>query len=281
MGERAIEVRPLASALGAEVLGVDLSTQLDDKIWSQVHEAYLEHHVIFFRDQQLTPEQHLTFSRRFGELEPYPFVHGIEGHPELIELVKMPDEVRGFGGEWHVDMSFREQPPAGAVLHALEVPPAGGDTLFSNLCLAYETLSVGMKALLERIRGVHDSRAPADHSQQYKGMKMQQRKGATREKRPHPMLRTHPDTGQRSLFISPSYCWQLEGMTEEESSPLLDYLEQHATRHEFICRFRWEPNSIAIWDNRCTMHYALQDDLSARAGGQGFKRVMRRSTIRW
>lgn len=280
MSYQTIEVRPYSSAIGAEIFGVDLSHPLDEPVWSEIHKAFLEYQVIFFRDQHITPAQQVAFSRRFGELEPYPFVHGIDGHPELIDIVKMPDEVRGFGGSWHADMSFREQPPLGAVLYALEVPPVGGDTLFSNMYLAYETLSDGMKALVEGLRGLHDSLDPKAHTELYKGMRMQERAGAKREVRAQPLVRTHPLTNRRSLFISPSYCWQLDGMTVEESRPLLDYLKQHATRHEFLCRFRWEPSSIAIWDNRCTMHNALQDDLAARSGGRGFKRVMRRATIK-
>lgn len=279
MSYQAIEVRPLSSAIGAEIFGVDLSQPLDDQTWSEIHDAFLDHLVIFFRDQDLTPEQHLTFSRRFGTLEPYPFVHGIEGYPELIELVKMPDEARPFGAEWHVDMSFRDHPPLGAVLCALEVPQYGGDTLFSNLYLAYETLSDGMKTLLQRTNGRHDSLDPSSHSQQYRGMQTQEREGAKPENRPHPMVRIHPDTGKPSLFVSPSYCWQLEDMTVEESRPLLDHLNEHATRPEFQCRFRWQPHSIAVWDNRCVMHNVVKDDIAAERGGQGYRRVMRRSTI--
>ena len=280
MTDGPIEVRPCASAIGAEIHGVDLARPLDNRTWAAIHDAFHEHLVIFFRDQDITPEQHVAFSRHFGELEPYPFVNGIEGFPELIEIVKMPDEVRNFGYGWHADMSFREAPPLGAVLHGLEVPPVGGDTVFANMYLAYETLSDGMKAIVERARGIHDSHEPSDHSQKYKGMSLAERKGTKREIRPHPLIRVHPVTGRTSLFISPSYCWQIEGMTDEESRMILDHLERHATRDEFTCRFRWAPNSIAIWDNRCIVHRVLSDDLGAARDGHGFKRVMRRATIR-
>ncbi len=280
MTDGPIEVRPCASAIGAEIHGVDLARPLDNRTWAAIHDAFHEHLVIFFRDQDITPEQHVAFSRHFGELEPYPFVNGIEGFPELIEIVKMPDEVRNFGYGWHTDMSFREAPPLGAVLHGLEVPPVGGDTMFANMYLAYETLSDGMKAIVERARGIHDSHEPSDHSQKYKGMSLAERKGAKREIRPHPLIRVHPVTGRTSLFISPSYCWQIEGMTAEESRMILGHLERHAAREEYSCRFRWQPNSIAIWDNRCIMHRVLSDDLGAARDGHGFKRVMRRATIR-
>ncbi len=280
MTDGPIEVRPCASAIGAEIHGVDLARPLDNRTWAAIHDAFHEHLVIFFRDQDITPEQHVAFSRHFGELEPYPFVNGIEGFPELIEIVKMPDEVRNFGYGWHTDMSFREAPPLGAVLHGLEVPPVGGDTVFANMYLAYETLSDGMKAIVESARGIHDSHEPSDHSQKYKGMSLAERKGTKREIRRHPLIRVHPVTGRTSLFISPSYCWQIEGMTDEESRMILDHLERHATRDEFTCRFRWAPNSMAVWDNRCIVHRVLSDDLGAARDGHGFKRVMRRATIR-
>lgn len=274
-----IEVRPYSSAIGAEILGVDLSEPLDNATWSTISEAWDKYMVLFFRDQHITPQQHIDFSRRFGILEEYPFVKGIEGYPELIDIVKMPDEVKNFGHGWHVDMSFREQPPTGAVLYAMEVPPFGGDTMFCNMELAYETLSDGMKKFVHTFRGVHDSLDPAGHSEKFKGMSLQKKADLKWEHRSHPLVRTHPVSGRTSLFISPDYCWEIEGMSAEESRMMLDYLEKHATQHEFICRFRWAPNSIAMWDNRCTMHNALNDDLAARSGGQGFKRVMRRSTI--
>lgn len=277
-----LSIRPYSAAIGAEVLGVDLSAPLDDGVWTRIHEAFRRHLVLFFRDQDLTPEKHLAFSRRFGELEPYPFADGMDGYPELVEVVKLPDEVVAFGSGWHVDMSFRETPPLGAALYAIEVPPAGGDTLFANMHLALETLSPGMQRLVRRLKAVHDShlylssedaRTPA-----YRGMKMRHDDPA--EVRAHPLVRVHPESGRTSLFISPDYCGRLEGMSAAESAALLDVLERHATRHEFICRFRWEPGSLALWDNRCVMHNALRDDIGARLHGHGFRRVMRRSTIK-
>ena len=273
------EIRPLTTAMGAEILGVDLSQPLDDATWGAILKAFHDHLVIFFRDQSLTPERQLDFARRFGRLEEYPFVHGIDGHPELIEIVKMPDEVRNFGHDWHVDMTFREEPPLGAMLYAVETPPVGGDTLFANLYLAWETLSDGMKAMLSRVRGLHDSLEPSDHSRQFRGMKLQGRTGVRRTVAAHPMSRIHPVTGRESLLISPSYCSRIEGMTDEESRMILDHLKKHATRDAFTCRFRWMPGSVAVWDNRCLMHQALEDDLGAMFAGKGFRRVMRRATI--
>jgi taurine dioxygenase len=279
MSPPTIDVRPLASAIGAEIFGIDLAEPVGDREWETIERAFHDHCVIFFRDQHITPEQHVAFSRRFGLLEEYPFVRGIEGHPELIEIVKMPNEVRNFGAGWHVDMSFRHTPPLGAVLYGTEVPAVGGDTMFANLYLAYETLSDGMRSIVDSVNGIHDSHEPANHSQSFRGMSLQAKEGMTRQLVTHPLYRTHPVTGRRSLFISPDYCTELDGMTLDESRLLLNHLEAHATRDEFTCRFRWQPNSIAIWDNRCTMQKALNDDLAARSGGAGFRRVMRRSTI--
>ncbi len=275
-----LEVRPLSTALGAEIHGVDLAGPLDETTWSAILGAFHEHLVIFFRGQVLTPERQVAFAKRFGKLEEYPFVRGIEGHPELIEIVKMPDEVMNFGHDWHVDMTFREEPPLGAVLYAIETPPVGGDTLFANLHLAWETLSDGMKAMLSQVRGLHDSREPEDHSRRFRGMRLQVREGANRAVTAHPMSRIHPVTGRESLLISPSYCSAIEGLTERESHMILDYLKAHATQEIFTCRFRWTPGSIAVWDNRCLLHQALEDDLGAMFSGKGFRRVMRRATIR-
>ena len=280
MNHSKIQIRPYSSAIGAEIFGIDLSIPLDARTWSEIHQAFHDHLVIFFRDQHISPSEQLAFARRFGELEPYPFVHGIDGYPDLIEIVKMPNEIRSFGSPWHVDMSFRQAPPLGAVLYALEMPSAGGDTLFCNTYLAYETLSEGMKEMVGRLRAEHNSGDPKAHSNNYRGMSLQEKKGVAREIQSHPLVRTHPVTGKKSLFISPSYSQQLEDMTLEESRVILDQLEEHATQHEYICRFRWAPHSIAVWDNRCAMHRVLDDDLAARAGGEGFKRVMRRATIR-
>ena len=280
MRKAGLEVRPYSTAVGAEILGVDLARPLAGELWAAILAAFHRHLVLFFRDQTLAPEEQLAFARRFGALEPYPFVHGMDGYSELIEIVKMPDEVRNFGHDWHADMTFREQPPLGAVLYAVEVPPVGGDTLFANMYLAWESLSEGMKTALSGLKGLHDSSDPSWHSEGYRGMSMNRKEGARRQVAAHPFSRVHPATSRTSLFISPSYCRRIEGMTEGESRMILDRLAAHATQHAFTCRFRWQPGTVVVWDNRCLMHQALEDDLGAMFQGRGFRRVMRRATIR-
>ena len=267
-----IEVRPYASALGAEIIGVDLAQPLDDGSWEVIRDAFHKHLVIFFRDQHMTSEQQVNFSKRFGELEPYPYFHGIEGFPELIDIVKMPDEIQNFGAGWHVDMSFRERPPLGAVLYGIEVPPVGGDTMFANMYAAYEALSPGMQRMLRGLRAVNSS-ALADVS---KTREDRIRDAGTNHDREfesvHPVVRTHPETGRKGLYVNVAHTARFTGMTEEESKPLLRFLFEHSVRPEFTCRFRWQVGSLALWDNRCAMHNPINDY-------QGYTRTMHRITL--
>jgi taurine dioxygenase len=202
-------------------------------------------------------------------------VQSIDGFPGIIEIVKERDEKTNWGGiNLHSDLTFFEEPPIGAALYAREVPPHGGDTLFVNMYLAYETLSDGMKALLSGLRGVHISAAPASYSASFKGMREKHNEAGSAV---HPMVITHPHTGRKSLY-SNAYTKHFENMSIEESRPILDYLASHAARPEFNCRFHWTPGSLVMWDNRVTMHYAIEDDFGAEAGN-GYRRVMHRATF--
>ena len=275
-----IQVRPIAGALGAEIGGVDLAQDLDNQTFAEVHQAFLDHLVIFFRDQKLTPEQHKAFARRFGDFDLHDYVGGLEGHPEIIEVVKEADERDlNFGGTWHSDVTYQEKPALGSVLHALEVPPYGGDTLFANQYLAYEALSDGMKQTLSGMKAVHsaarsygpDSRAAKRLASRKSSMKVTVSETALAEME-HPVVRTHPDTRRKGLFVNGVFTTRFKDMSPDESKPLLDYLCRHATRPEFTCRFRWEPGSVAFWDNRCTQHFALNDY-------HGHRRHMHRVTV--
>lgn len=276
---RRIEVSPLTGALGAEIRGVDLSSDLDDETFDEVRRAWLEHLVIFFRDQRLTPEQHLAFGRRFGTLNVHDFVPGLAGHPEIMEIVKdTPDRGYNFGGVWHSDVTYLEEPAMGSILYALETPPYGGDTLFANMYLAYESLSAGLRTVLDGLSAVHSARSsysPVGRQARREtgsvSMKVDIKETALQETT-HPVVRTHPETGRRLLYVNPNFAVRFAGMTEAESAPLLQYLYRHQQRPEFSCRFRWSPLAVAFWDNRCTQHFAINDY-------HGFRRRMHRVTV--
>ena len=277
MTYRTIQVHPISGALGAEISGVDLSRELDDGVIGEIRRALTENCVIFFRDQHLTPDQHLAFGRRFGELQVHEFVAPTEDHEEILEVRKEEHETRNFGGGWHTDVSYLERPSLGSVLYAREVPAYGGDTMFSNQYLAYETLSDGMKSMLGEMTSMHSARRPyglnAVHRAEANArtMKYLYSENAHGEVE-HPVIRTHVETGRKSLYVNGTFTTRFRDMTEEESAPLLTYLYQHAVRPEFTCRFRWEKGSVAFWDNRCVQHNAINDY-------HGQRRIMHRVTI--
>ena len=273
-----ITAQPLTGALGAEVSGVDLSGELNSDTVRDIRNALLRYGVIFFRDQALTPNTQKRFGRYFGELNIDRFVKAPDGHPEIMPVIKEVDDKRGFAGMWHSDVTFLEEPALGSILYAREIPSCGGDTLFSNMYLAYESLSPGMQALLRDLQAVHCAavtylRSRMDESNTSpKGMKYTDH-DPNSETAVHPVVRTHPETGRQALYVNCAYTQRFEGMTEEESRPLLDYLYQHLGRPEFSCRFRWKKGSVAFWDNRCTQHLPVNDF-------SGERREMHRIAIR-
>ncbi len=253
-----VEVKPLSGACGAEVFGVDLSKPLDDKIFAEVRKAFLEHQVIFFRDQDITEEQHKAFGRRFGTLNIHPRYLPLEGHPEIFPIRKEPQHTENVGGVWHQDLTHLPEPPLGSILYALEVPPAGGDTMFANQYLAYEALSDGMKGMLNEMTAIHDNRIQSNKvAKTRNAARTSKLREDNQEDEPeceHPVVITHPDTGRKALFVNSIRAHRFAGMNEDESRPLIRYLCEHATRPEFTCRFRWGKGSLAFWDNRCVMH---------------------------
>jgi taurine dioxygenase len=268
-----LEVRRIAGALGGEIHGVDLSRPLAQDSVAEIRRALLDHLVIFLRGQDLTPAQFLAFARSMGEPVEYPFVKGIPDYPEIIQVMKLEHERTNFGGVWHTDTAYLETPPMGSMLLAREVPPVGGDTLFANQYLAYEALSCGMRRLLDGLIGVNSS-AKADVTKTREDrMRTDARDDARREYvAEHPVVRTHPETGRKSLYVNIAHTVRFQDMTEEESAPLLGYLFQHQVRPEFTCRFQWQVGSIAFWDNRCTLHNPVNDY-------HGYRRVMHRITL--
>jgi taurine dioxygenase len=267
------EVKPIAGAIGAVLHGVDLAGDLPTATVQAIRQALLDHLVIFFRDQDLPADRFLALARGFGTPIEYPFLKGIDGFPEIITVSKLPEEKVNFGGVWHSDTTYLQEPPMATLLVAREVPEAGGDTLFANQCLAYDALSDGMKRLLGGLKGVASS-AKADSSRTREDRIRSD--GSAEARRllvaEHPAVRTHPETGRKALFVNRAHTVGFAGMTEEESAPLLEFLYNHQIRPEFTCRFRWEAGSLAIWDNRCAQHYAVNDY-------HGQRRVMHRITL--
>ena len=268
---RHIEVRPIAGALGAEIEGVDAARFLPDEIIAEIRRAFLDHLVIFLRNQKLTPQAQLAFARRFGEPMEYPQLKGLPECPLITPVVKLEHERVNFGGIWHSDTTYLERPPMASMLYAIEIPPYGGDTLFANQYFAYETLSDGYRRMLDGLIGISSSlKADASRTREDRlrtaGV---EHKALIAE---HPVVRTHPETGRKALYVNVGHTTHFKGLTEDESRPLLEFLFQHQVRPEFTCRFRWEPGSLAFWDNRCAQHNPVNDY-------QGFRRVMHRVTL--
>ena len=280
---RRIKVQPIAGACGALISGVDLGN-IDDETFAEVYEAWLEHLVVFFRDQKLTPEQQIAFAKRFGEIHHHPFIKGMEEYPDILEIIKEEGDTRAFGETWHTDQMFNPKPAKATILYAKETPDAGGDTMFANMYQAYESLSEPMQAMIKDVKtwnvGSRKKLTATDsHGSVTEGRYKGNEKMASKVRDPgdlvteaaHPLVRTHPETGRKALYLG-NHAIGLHGFQDKEAKPLLEYLKTHSIHPEFTCRFRWEVGSMAIWDNRCTMHRALNDY-------PGKRRRMHRITI--
>jgi taurine dioxygenase len=277
-GSVAFDIRPLAPTCGAEVFGVDLVHASADAMES-VNQALAGHGVLFFRDQKLTPEEQLEVTRRFGEILRVPYIKHLDEYPDIIAVLKEADEQRisTFGGTWHSDFSFLEEPPSLTLLYALELPDVGGDTLWASQYAAYDALSEGMKRLLDPLRAIqtawpHGTRGPGPGMAVSRSVAMVRNDPSADREIPQPVVRVHPVTGRRALFVNPVYTQYFEGMTGSESRPLLQFLFEHATRAEFTCRLRWAPGTLAVWDNRCLLHLAINDY-------DGSRRLLHRTTV--
>ena len=271
---RCIEVRPLTPAVGAEILGVDLARGLADPEFDEMRKAYGEFGVIFLREQTLTPEQHIAFAERWGRINVNRFFRAVDGYPGIAEVRKEPEQRDNIGSEWHTDHSYDEAPAMGSVLYAREVPAAGGDTLFASMYQAYESLSAGMRRMLEGLSAWHSSRhvfgAGRDEQDDTAG-RIGNAELATQDAI-HPVVIRHPNTGRKALYVNPVFTVRIDGWTEPESRALLEFLYEHAVRAEHTCRFRWRKGSLALWDNRATWHCALNDY-------PGHRRLMHRVTV--
>lgn len=269
----AMEIERLSGALGAEIHGIDLNQDLDDATVRAVRQALLDHLVIFFRDQDLPPERLLAFGRYFGTVVEYPFISGLADFPEITPVIKLEHETVNFGGVWHSDTTYLEEPPLGSILLAREVPEAGGDTMFANQYMAYETLSAPIRALLDGLHGISTStKADVSRTREDRIRSNPTDKSNTAFAARHPAVRTHPETGRKALYVNCAHTDQLDGLSRGESDALLGFLFKHQVQPEFTCRFRWRPGSIAFWDNRAAQHYPVNDY-------NGYRRVMHRITL--
>ena len=270
---RHIDVRPVSGALGAEIRGVDLKAA-GEAAWNEIRAAFLDRLVLFFPDQQLEPKEMAAAGAQFGKPDYYPFIEGLPEEPYVIPLIKEADERKNFGEGWHSDTTYTEKPPKATCLYSVDLPEIGGDTLFANMYLAYDALSDGMKALLAPLKAVNSAAARKDGGRasgnNYQSVKLinrdQDLEGI------HPVVRTHPETGRKALYVNALHTMRFEGWTEAESKPVLKFLYEHNQRPEFSCRHSWSVGTFAIWDNRAAQHFALNDY-------HGQRREMRRMSI--
>ena len=271
-----LSIHPLTGACGAEISGLQIN-RLSNAEFDGIHAALVKYGALFFRDQDITLDEQVAFGRRFGPLEVHPIVDGMEEAPEITKVLKPAGQSASFGTGWHSDNTFQECPSMGSVLCGKVIPPYGGDTLFANQYLAYERLSDTMKELLDGLKAVHS----ASEAYTVEGTKEKFDKktaitytwhDSIMDEVVHPIVRTHPVTGRKALFVNDMFTLRIEGMAKDESRALLDYLYAHSTKPEFCCRFRWSENAVALWDNRIVQHYAVDDY-------QAYERLMYRVTI--
>ena len=269
-----LTIKPISGSIGAEIHGVDLLNDTSNELIDAIREVWLEHGVVFFRDQNLDPNQFQQFAQRFGDIIEYPFVKGLPDYPMIIPVLKLPHERNNFGGVWHTDTAYLQAPPMATMLIGREIPPHGGDTLFASGYAAYDALSDGLKATLASLKAANSSaKAEVTKTREDRIASAGTDKANESLIAEHPVVRTHPETGRKSLYVNPAHTTHFVGWTEAESTPLLNFLFAHQVRPEFTCRFSWQPGSIAFWDNRCVLHNPINDY-------HGYKRLMHRVTLK-
>ncbi len=268
------DTEPLTPFIGSKITGLDLSQPIPPNTLADLRKVWLERKMIYFLDQKLTPDEQLAFTRQFGEVNKYPFLNGIEGNPLVAPVLKLPEETINFGGVWHSDTTYLETPAAGASLYALELPPVGGDTIFCNMQTAYESLSQEIKDQIDGRKAYYTSGKAAVSK-----TRMPRISDSGDSSAPevftaiHPVVRTHPESGEKTLFVHEAHTVRFEDCTEEESEPLLNQLYLHARKPEFQCRLRWSEGMVVLWDNRSTHHYPINDY-------NGFRRLLHRVSLK-
>tara|TARA_B100001093_G_scaffold99733_1_gene91838 strand:- start:5116 stop:5994 length:879 start_codon:yes stop_codon:yes gene_type:complete len=268
------KVNPISGAMGAEIFDIDLSGEISAEAWDEIQDAFHHYLVLIFRDQKLTDQEQFNFSQRFGKIIPHPYVKGLPDIPEIFQIIREPGESFSWDGFYHSDLMFLKKPPLGATLYAKECPPFGADTAFTNMYLAYDTLSDGMKLLLASLEAENESGNPEKYSNRYQSMEELGKKGAMGAV--HPMVRVHPVTGRNALFSTLAFTKRIKGMTDAESAPILNYLYQHSIQAHLGCRLEWKKGSLALWDNRVCLHHAVADYFGEVAK---HRRIMQRATI--
>ena len=271
-----MEIKLLSGALGAEISGIDL-TDTSDQNFKKINDLLLEHKVIFFRDQPITNEQQIALAGKFGPLETHAYVKGLKDHPEIVRIIKGKEEKNQWGENWHSDVSYNSKPTKAVILKSVKIPPVGGDTCFSNMELAWETLDPKIQSKIINKKAVHSSLGAEFFIDNYKYMEGNEKRNYDSYSNEHPIVRTHPETGKKILYVNWTYTKQIIGLKKEESDKILAEIFEHQAKLDLTCRFNWTENAVAIWDNRSVIHYAIADFFPGR--GLGYERIMDRIAI--
>ena len=271
-----MEIKLLSGALGAEITGIDLKDTSDEN-FKKINDLLLEHKVIFFRNQPITNEEQIALAEKFGPLETHAYVKGLDKHPEIVRIIKGEEEKNQWGENWHSDVSYNEKPTKAVILKSLKIPPVGGDTCFSNMELAWETLDEKIKVKIKDKKAEHSSLGAEFFIDDYKHMKVNKKRNYDAYSSEHPIVRTHPETGKKILFVNWTYTKRIIGLEKNESDEILNKIFEHQARLELTCRFTWTKNTVCIWDNRSVIHFAIADFYPGR--GLGYERIMDRIAV--
>ena len=271
-----MKIKLLSGALGAEISGIDLKDSSKEN-YKKINNLLLEHKVIFFRNQSISEEEHISLAQNWGPLETHAYVKGLDKYPKIVRIIKTKDEKNQWGENWHTDVSYNVKPTKAVILKSLKIPPVGGDTCFSNMELAWETLDEEIKKKIKDKKAIHSSLGAAFFIDNYKGMQGHEKRNYDEYSNEHPIVRTHPETGKKILYVNWTYTKQIIGLEKEESDEILKKIFEHQARLDLTCRFNWTENAVAMWDNRSVIHYALTDFYPER--GLGHERIMDRIAI--